>query len=84
MDTNTISFGEIEKLKNRITSVIFPVNNFNLESILRWLMDRKLTTYNFYEESGNYIFIQTSRDNYTTFKTKRLDGEDIWIEIGSK
>lgn len=83
-DPNTISYGEIEKQKGSITSVIFPAKSFNLESILRWLMDKKFSTNNFFEANGNYIFTQPARDNYTTLQTKRLESEDIWIEVGNQ
>lgn len=82
-DCESVSFEELNDIKPQITAVYFPVKNFNLESIMRWLMDRKFTSDNFNESDGYYIFIQRDRYLYNSFELKKLEGEDIRIEIGT-
>lgn len=77
-----ISFGELKDNRDRITSVIFKKNEYTIEGIIRWLMDRNFYWDRFTETEKYYVFEQPNHSNYKCFEYKVIEGQNVGVELG--
>ena len=75
---------QLRELKNKVTAVIFLKDSFNLESIIRWMLDRKFSSDNFIETKRFYIFNQSNDIEYNNHDYKIVKDTHIAVEIGSE
>ena len=77
-----ISLAELTGNKDRVTSVIFKKDEYTIEGIIRWLMDRKFLYDSFKETKKYYVFLQPNPQGYTSFEYRIIKGEYIGVELG--
>ena len=77
-----ISLGELKDNKDRVTSVIFKKDEYTLEGIIRWLLDRNFNFDKFSETEKYYVFEQPNPSSYTGFEYKIIEGQNIGVELG--
>ena len=79
-----IGLHELNNNKDRITSIIFKKDEYDMESIIRWIFDRGFS-FDYFSEKGNYYFIiQSCKKNYSYFKYEKIKGYNIAVELGSE
>lgn len=81
-DKESLNLNELRKIRSMVTAVRFLKKSFNIESVLRWLIDRNYSYSNFHENSEWFVFMQHEREHFNTFEVRVLEGEDIEIELG--
>ena len=77
-----ISPGELKKDKERITSIIFKKDEYTIEGIIRWLIDRNFSYDRFSETEKYFVFIQPNPLGYTGFEYRIVEGQNVGVEIG--
>lgn len=81
-DKECLNLNELRELRSRVTAVLFLKKSFNIEAVLRWLIDRNYSYGNFHENSEYFVFRQEKREQFNKFEIRVLEGEDIKIELG--
>ena len=82
MLTVKINLGELEESRERVTSIIFKKDEYTIEGIIRWLIDRSFSYEHFDETEKYFVFKQPKPQNYTVFEYRIIDGQNIGIELG--
>ena len=77
-----IDLGELKSIKDRVTSVIFKKDEYTIEGVIRWMLDRKFSYDNFSETNKYYVFKQPNPLNYSDFEYREIEGHNIAIELG--
>jgi len=81
-DKESLKLNELREHRSRVTAVRFLKKSFNIEAVLRWLIDRNYSYNSFHETSEYFVFWQDKREQFNKFETRVLEGEDIEIELG--
>ena len=80
----SIDLIQLRELRNKVTAVIFLKDSFNLEAIIRWMLDRKFASDNFKETKKLYVFNQQNDTEYLSHEYKVIEGTHIAVELGSE
>lgn len=81
-DKVSINFNDLRELRSRVITIRFLKKSFNIEAVIRWLIDRNFSYVNFHENSEYFVFRQNKREQFNTFEIRVLEGEGIEIELG--
>ena len=77
-----INLAELNENKDKVTSVIFKKDEYTIEGIIRWLIDRNFLYDNFTETKKYYVFGQPNPLGYTSFEYRIIKGQNIGVELG--
>ncbi|NIP31354.1 MAG: hypothetical protein GTO02_17095 [Candidatus Dadabacteria bacterium] len=78
-----LSFSELDNIKSSVTAILFSKSNFNIEAIIRWLIDRKLLFENYTESENFYIVEQPQKIKFKYYEYRVIDKNSIYAEIGT-
>lgn len=73
-DKESLNLNELRELRSRVTAVLFLKKSFNIEAVIRWLIDRNYSYGNFHENSEYFVFRQNKREQFNTFENRVLEG----------
>ena len=82
MLTVKIDLGELKECRERVTAVIFKKDEYTIEGIIRWLLDRSFSYERFDETEKYFVFKQPNSMNYNGFEYRIIEDQNIGIELG--
>ena len=78
-----LSLYELKKINTKVTAILFIKEEYSIEGIIRWLMDRGFGFENFEETEKFYVFNQSCRTDFSFYEYNKIEGCNIIVEIGS-
>lgn len=77
-----IGLHELNELKQSITAIVFRKDEYTMESIIRWIMDRGFSFDNFLETEKYYFIKQPPDKDFDSYNYEKIRGDNIAVELG--
>jgi len=79
-----ISLFELKNIKTKVTAVIFRKEEYTIEGMIRWLIDRGFACENFEETDKCFVFNQSCKNDFKSYEYKNIENCNIAVEVGSE
>ena len=74
---------ELKERKTKVTAVIFRKDEYTIEGIIRWLIDRVFACENSEETEKYFVSNQSGKNDFNTYEYMKIGNRNIAVEVGS-
>jgi len=78
-----ISLFELKEMKTKVTAVIFRKDEYTIDGIIRWLIDRVFACENSEETEKYFVSNQSGKNDFNTYEYMKIGNRNIIVDVGS-